>query len=630
MRIFLTRRSFVLRSVVVLLTFVAGNLLVLPTGAALGPVEVVGSHGDDSPGWTATPPAAPVSLETVAIDTAGNLYQIERSIGAIVKVSPTGTETVFAGRGTVAPSTTPTPATSVALGSIGLIALDPQGNLYLTAERRLLKIDTSGLLTLVAGGGSNPPSTTLSPATSVSLTGVRSIAFGPDQAVYLSDISNGVIAKVDQAGMLAVVAGGGDLAPSRFPTPATTVNLKDVGLHIAQVSIAFGPNGTLLLADNANNDIYEVASGMLTIIGYDGSHPESIAVSPSGTVFLGGVMRVNLLTDSGSVTPLPVNFPVGFPTQVAHDGANNLYVTSRGSGEIVRVQNPGDLPPDAPTGVHAVRGDRSALVSWNPASDNGSPITGYTVTSSPGGITSTVAGSATGATVTGLTNGTTYTFTVKAVSAFGTSVASAPSNWVSPAGAPQSPTGVQAARGDRSAQVWWYRQQDNGSPITGYTVTSSPGGITSTVTGSATDATVTGLTNGTAYTFTVVATNSVGDSIPSGPSNTVTPMATPSPIVTPPTLPTDPAAFAPSRMNAPKLVARGRKVVVTWKAAVANGSPVIRYLIDISKGGDRNTRASARKTVFKRLKPGRYRIRIAARNAMGTSPYSAWVRVRIR
>ena len=101
MRIFLTRRSFVLRSVVVLLTFVAGNLLVLPTGAALGPVEVVGSHGDDSPGWTATPPAAPVSLETVAIDTAGNLYQIERSIGAIVKVSPNGTETVFAGRGTV-------------------------------------------------------------------------------------------------------------------------------------------------------------------------------------------------------------------------------------------------------------------------------------------------------------------------------------------------------------------------------------------------------------------------------------------------------------------------------------------------------------------------------------------------
>ena len=39
---------------------------------------------------------------------------------------------------------------------------------------------------------------------------------------------------------------------------------------------------------------------------------------------------------------------------------------------------------------------------------------------------------------------------------------------------------------------------------------------------------------------------------------------------------------------------------------------------------------SARKTVFKRLKPGRYKFRIAATNAIGTSPYSAWVKVRIR
>ena len=45
---------------------------------------------------------------------------------------------------------------------------------------------------------------------------------------------------------------------------------------------------------------------------------------------------------------------------------------------------------------------------------------------------------------------------------------------------------------------------------------------------------------------------------------------------------------------------------------------------------DKTTSGSARKAVFKRLKPGRYKFRSAAINAGGTSPYSAWAKVRIR
>ena len=60
-----------------------------------------------------------------------------------------------------------------------------------------------------------------------------------------------------------------------------------------------------------------------------------------------------------------------------------------------------------------------------------------------------------------------------------------------------------------------------GSPIESYTVTAEPGG--QTVTGSRPPLTVTGLTNGTTYTFTVTATNAIGTSLPSAPSNPVTP-----------------------------------------------------------------------------------------------------------
>lgn len=107
------------------------------------------------------------------------------------------------------------------------------------------------------------------------------------------------------------------------------------------------------------------------------------------------------------------------------------------------------------------------------------------------------------------------------------------------------------------------------------------------------------------------------------------PAPTSTPTVPAPT-PTPPTATSPSRMQAPKVVARGAKVIVKWKAADPNGSAITRYLVDISKGKDKTASPSARKAVFKHLKPGKYRIRVAARNVIGTSPYSVWVKIRIR
>jgi alpha-tubulin suppressor-like RCC1 family protein len=180
--------------------------------------------------------------------------------------------------------------------------------------------------------------------------------------------------------------------------------------------------------------------------------------------------------------------------------------------------------PDAPNGVTGVGANQRVSLTWiAPVSDGGSPVTQYTVTASPGGASVTVAAPATSATVTGLTNGTSYTFTVVATNAVGDSAASPASAAIQAIQTvPSAPSGVMAENTNASAQVQWTAPSDDGgSAITLYTVTASPGGITATAAPPATRLTVTGLTNGTTYTFSVVATNDTGDSASSEPSDAI-------------------------------------------------------------------------------------------------------------
>ena len=247
-----------------------------------------------------------------------------------------------------------------------------------------------------------------------------------------------------------------------------------------------------------------------------------------------------------------------------------------------------------------------------PASDGGSPITSYEVTSSPGGITGTLSG-ASGGTVNikGLAIGTAYTFTVTASNAVYTSessVASSPA--ITPITTPDAPTiGTATTLSDSAISVAFTPPSNGGgSPITSYTVTSSPGGYTAT--GSTSPIVVSGLNGGTGYTFTVTATNAAGTSDASGSSNQAT---TDTRISDAPIIGTATAGF--------------EQATITFTAPAHDGGAAITsYVATSSPGGIRGTVSgpgSGEITVTGLTNGVNYTFTVTAVNENGTSAPSS-------
>jgi hypothetical protein len=171
--------------------------------------------------------------------------------------------------------------------------------------------------------------------------------------------------------------------------------------------------------------------------------------------------------------------------------------------------------PTAPGPVNSVKasaGFRQASVSWlPPSSDGGAPITGYRVTVTPGTVHVSVAGDIRSATISGLQNGQSYKLLVAAVNATGQGAAASSLSVTPHATAPGAPVSVTASPGLSGITVAWRPPATNGgSSVTGYLVTVV--GTTRKIKTAATarSVTVTGLTSGTSYTFTVAAGNTRG------------------------------------------------------------------------------------------------------------------------
>tara|TARA_B100001123_G_scaffold433771_2_gene559140 strand:+ start:37957 stop:40077 length:2121 start_codon:yes stop_codon:yes gene_type:complete len=224
---------------------------------------------------------------------------------------------------------------------------------------------------------------------------------------------------------------------------------------------------------------------------------------------------------------------------------------------------------DAPGIPTLVAADEQITATWTaPASNNGAEITGYTATASASGSSagtcSTTSATDLDCAITSLTNGTAYEVTVTAANSAGNSNASAGAS-ATPSTTPGTPTGVSGTSGDGQIAVSWSAPSSTGgSDITQYTATATPDGATCIAT-SGTTCTVTGLTNGTEYTFRVKATNANGAGSNSNASPGVTPLGT------------------PGTATALSGTADAASVVLSWTAPTdTGGSAITDYTVEYS------------------------------------------------
>jgi len=253
------------------------------------------------------------AVSDVAVDHYGNVY-IADGNDCIRKVTPSDTITTVAGMAAPGYNGDGIPATAAMLsGSFG-VAVDDTGNIYIAdaANFRIRKVDTTGIITTIAGTGVAGYSPDGSRSDTSRLYMVFSIRIDSAHNLFFTD--NYRVRKIDAAGIITTIAGNGTTPFSGDSGPATLAGMEPV-------AIALDTAGNLFIADGDGLRIRKVnTSGIINTVAGDGAGgpihdggspllagmgPMGVAVSNNGDIYIGDAAngRVRLVTTRALQSP---------------------------------------------------------------------------------------------------------------------------------------------------------------------------------------------------------------------------------------------------------------------------------------------------------------------------------------
>jgi DNA-binding CsgD family transcriptional regulator/sugar lactone lactonase YvrE len=208
------------------------------------------------------------------------------------------------------------------------MAADAMGDAYFVDGNRIRKLTASGAISTVAGAVDPGYSGDGGPALAARLNAPQSLAIDSDGSLYIADLLNSRVRKVDPQGVIRTVVGTGQAGYSGDGGPADQAQLN------MPVGVAVGFGRVVYVADSANHRVRRIG-------------PDGAIATFAGTGELG------YAGDAGPAT----SAPVGWPTGLAFDHKGNLYIADGFSDRIRKVDLSGTITTVAGTGVRGFSGD---------------------------------------------------------------------------------------------------------------------------------------------------------------------------------------------------------------------------------------------------------------------------------
>ena len=303
----------------------------------------------------------------VAVDSSGDVYIADASSERIRNVSVAGIITTIAGNGSYGFNGDNIPATAADLRYPYGVATR-RGNIYIADfnNNRIRRVSASGIISTIAGNGTAGFNGDGGPATAAELHGPTGVAVDGSGNIYIVEFYNYRIRKVNTSGIISTIAGNGTNGYGGDGGPATSAELHN------PFGVAVG-GGNVYIADEVNNRIRKVcASGIISTIagngiyGYSGdggpatssklSNPTGVAVDGSGNVYIADYnsQRIRKVNTSGIICTIAGNGTGGFsgdhgpatsaelhsPQGVAVGGDGSVYIADYGNQRVRKVSAP--------------------------------------------------------------------------------------------------------------------------------------------------------------------------------------------------------------------------------------------------------------------------------------------------